>query len=97
MGAFFGAQHVAHGRILRLTRTLKPAQRLTRAATLHLAYFFFSFGGSSLPTVRYCGVTCSMLGSTSAFTLPKAQERPPSRIDWKIGLVHTSSRWPIEV
>ena len=43
------------------------------------------------------GVTLAMLGVTSASTCPMAQEKPPSTTCWKSLLVHTSSRWPIEV
>ncbi len=84
-----------------------PGNRLLTGGTYDYAYdarpqasslpLYFFFGASSFPSVRYCGVTCSMFGVTSAFTLPNAHDRPPSRIDWKIGLSHTSSRWPIDV
>ena len=42
-----------------------------------------------MPTVRYSGVTRSMFGVMSALTLPNAQERPPRRMDWKMGLSQT--------
>src|SRR5579862_3393855 len=61
-------------------------------------YFAFGgLGGSSFPVSAYCGVTVSKLGGTSAFTFPKAHDKPPRKMLWKTGLVQTSSRWPIDV
>ena len=64
-----------------------------RAVHCKEAYFFGGGGGM----VSALGVTAFRLGGTFAFTLPDAHEIPPSRTAWKIGLVQTSSRCPMEV
>lgn len=66
--------------------------RAVRCSPSRLAYFPGNFGFSEA-----LGVTSLIFGVTSAFTSPSAHLTPPIRMSWKIGLVHTSSRWPMEV
>jgi hypothetical protein len=69
-----------------IQQSLVPAGHPTVASTPYA-------GGMTLAP----GVTCVILAGTSASTLPNAQLSPPSTICWNFGLLHTSSRCPIEV
>ena len=50
-----------------------------------------------LGTSQAPGVTCSMLGGTSVWTLPIAQANPPKTRLWKKASAHTSWTWPNDV
>ncbi len=54
------------------------------------------FGGVGAGYSCAWGATSSMFGVTSASTRLPVQFSAPTRAFWKIGFVHTSSRWPIE-
>ena len=75
-----------------------PSTRRSDFFTISVSYLegAAGFGGAGARYSCAWGATLSMFGVMSASTRRPVQFRAPTRAFWKIGFVHTSSRWPIE-